>query len=454
MLISGTALLLACTVFICYDQITYKEVMKQKLNTLAEIIGNHCTAALIFDNEEDAQETLAILLKAEKNILFAAIYDQDEKLFAKYKLTDSDTQSLPPVPDEDGCYFKTNYLVLFRQIFLDNKRIGKVYIQSNLGEIRSRMKRFIFIIVLVLSISAVTSFLMTARLQRFVSEPVLHLANIAKMVSLKKDYTIRAEKTSEDELGFLTERFNEMLGQIHEQNIALTRAQNELKDRAKQLQNELTERKKAEKIIKASLEEKDILLKEIHHRVKNNLQVISSLLYLQSQKVREKETFEMFNESQNRVKSMALIHEKLYQSKDFMNIDFSEYIKNLTSHLFESYKTNSGKIDIHINVENVSLSIDKAIPCGLIINELVSNSLKYAFTNDQMGKIDINLNSTNQNEIKMVVEDNGVGVPDDIELKDAKTLGLRLVSMLTEQLNGTIDLHRNKGTQFTIVFQA
>lgn len=453
MIISSTALLLACTVFIFYDQVSYKEVMKQKLNTLAEIIGNHSTAALIFDNEDDAQETLAILLKAEKNILFAAIYDQDDKLFAKYKLSDSDTQSLPPIPNEDGCYFKKNHLVLFRQIFLDNERIGKVYIQSNLGEIRTRLKRFAFIITLVLFISILASFILTARLQRFVSEPILHLANVAKKVSQKKDYTIRAEKTSEDELGFLTERFNEMLGQIHEQNIALKQAQTDLEERAQQLQKELSERKRAGKMIKASLKEKDILLKEIHHRVKNNLQVISSLLYLQSRKIRDKETFEMFNESQNRVKSMALIHEKLYRSKDFMNIDFSEYIKNLTSYLSESYKINAEKINIGVHVENVSLSIDKAIPCGLIINELVSNSLKYAFSDERKGHIEINMDSINHNKVRLAVADNGIGLPKNVKLQNAKTLGLRLVGMLTEQLNGTIDLLRDEGTEYKITFE-
>ena len=215
---------------------------------------------------------------------------------------------------------------------------------------------------------------------------------------------------------------------------------------------DVTERKKAEEQIKASLREKEVLLREIHHRVKNNLQVISSLLSLQSRYIRNSQYAEMFTESRNRVRSMALIHEKLYQSEDLANIDSDEYIEILVRELIKSYKMDPDKIRIKIEVDDVSLGVDTAIPCGLIINELVSNSLKYAFP-DKKGEIIVALHPV-KGKIELTVSDNGVGIPENIDFKNTKTLGLRLVTILAEnQLNGDIDLIRNKGTEVRITFR-
>ncbi|MBN2029252.1 HAMP domain-containing protein [bacterium] len=452
MIISSTALLLACGALIVYDQMTYRQVMEQKLQTLAEIIGNHCTAALIFDHEGDATETLSILLKAEKYIVFASLYDQNDRVFAKYKREDADTDFLPLVPREDGTYFEGKYLVLFREILLDGEKIGRVYIQSNLGEIQARLERFVVIVGFVLAILLLVSYFMTSKLQRIISKPILHLADIAREVSIRKDYTIRAEQFSQDELGFLTERFNEMLMQIDAQNVALQKAHGELEKRAQELQKELVERLKAEERIKASLKEKDVLLKEIHHRVKNNLQVICSLLYLQSKKAKDQQALSMFKESENRIRSMALIHEELYQSEDIVHIDFADYVQRLTHNLSNSYGIGMGRIDMSLKIDNVSLSIDKAIPCGLIINELVSNSLKYGFPDGSEGHIHVRLVSENENHIALTVEDNGIGLPKGFDFGKTDTLGLQLVHTLTRQLKGQIEWHSNDGASFKITF--
>lgn len=214
---------------------------------------------------------------------------------------------------------------------------------------------------------------------------------------------------------------------------------------------DITERKKAEEQLKSSLKEKEMLLKEIHHRVKNNLQVITSLLNLQSQYIKDKKTADIFKESQNRIKTMALIHEKLYQSKDLARIDFSEYISNLTRYLFQSYGVNASIIDLKINVDNVLLDVDMAIPCGLIINELISNSLKYAFPPGEKGEIGIDFNTKN-NKFILIVWDNGIGIPDNIDFQNTESLGLQLVCILTEQLGGTIELNKSLGTKFKITF--
>ncbi|MCP2727278.1 PAS domain S-box protein [Limnofasciculus baicalensis] len=215
---------------------------------------------------------------------------------------------------------------------------------------------------------------------------------------------------------------------------------------------DITHRKEAEIKIKASLREKDILLQEIHHRVKNNLQVISSLLDLQSHHIYDPVVLELFQESQNRVKSMALVHEKLYQSRDFARINFADYIENLTNYLFQVYAVHSHLIAIQLDIENVHLTIDTAIPCGLILSELVSNGIKYAFPHGRAGTIKIALHSQPDNRYTLIVQDNGIGIPDDLDLKHTKSLGLQLVTILTEQLDGILEINSNRGTEFKICF--
>jgi PAS domain S-box-containing protein len=219
------------------------------------------------------------------------------------------------------------------------------------------------------------------------------------------------------------------------------------------------ERKRVEEQLNASLKEKEVLLKEIHHRVKNNMQVISSLLSLQSGRIQSKEIFEMFKESQDRIRSMSLIHERLYQSGDLARIDFSQYIQSLANHLFKSYRINPDAVSLITNVSDVSLDINKAIPCGLIINELISNSLKYAFPQvkgkgrkkTQKGEIRINF-STKDGKVTLMVKDNGIGLPEDFDIETADSFGLQLVTALVAQLNGTIDIQRKPGTTYSISF--
>jgi PAS domain S-box-containing protein len=217
---------------------------------------------------------------------------------------------------------------------------------------------------------------------------------------------------------------------------------------------DITERIRIEEQIKNSLKEKEVLLREVYHRVKNNMQIITSLLKLQSRYVKEGEYREMFRESLDRIKSMSLVHEKLYQSKDLSTIDFKEYLNEIARGLFLSYGANEGKISLVMNINNISLDINTAIPCGLIINELVTNSLKHAFPDGKDGEIKIAIHSMNENTIELVVGDNGAGISEDLDFKKTESLGLQLVTMLAEnQLHGEIILDRSKGTEFTITFK-
>jgi PAS domain S-box-containing protein len=213
-----------------------------------------------------------------------------------------------------------------------------------------------------------------------------------------------------------------------------------------------TEAKLAEERIRRSLAEKEILLKEVHHRVKNNLQIISSLLDLQSDYVRDEQSRVFFRDSQNRIRSMALIHEKLYQSESLAFVDFREYIVDLANYLFSVSVKDPDLIRLTIDVGEVSLSVDEAIPCGLIINELISNSLKHAFPDDRGGEITVTCRIGEDGRITLTVSDNGIGLPPGLDVENTETLGLQLVAMLVKQLHARIDLSGDHGTLWEIVF--
>ena len=215
---------------------------------------------------------------------------------------------------------------------------------------------------------------------------------------------------------------------------------------------DITERKRTADQIQASLKEKEVLLREVHHRVKNNLQVIYSLLRLQSKSVTDPKASELFLDSQARVRAMALLHETLYQSHDLSRIDMGGYISKLTGQLFKSYGISSDTTRLRLNIAPVSLNIDTAITCGLLVNELVSNSLKYAFPEGRTGEVTVHLVPDSLGTHVLTVSDNGVGLPSTFEVTKAKSLGWQLVPMLVEQLTGSFELHRNTGTTVRITF--
>ncbi|HEY3273281.1 MAG TPA: CHASE4 domain-containing protein, partial [Methanocella sp.] len=203
---------------------------------------------------------------------------------------------------------------------------------------------------------------------------------------------------------------------------------------------DITELKRNEEQIKASLKEKDALLKEIHHRVKNNLQIISSILSLQEARVTDQASRDVLADSRNRIKSMALIHERLYGSNNLSSIDFSEYIASLLSHLSSSYGVNNGRITVRTDIESLSLNIDIAIPLGLMVNEIVTNSFKHAFPGETPGEISVTLHRVNDGKYRLTVGDNGVGMPADFDIERTTSLGLQLVQALSQQTNSEITI--------------
>ncbi|MCC7564936.1 MAG: PAS domain S-box protein [Methanomicrobiaceae archaeon] len=215
---------------------------------------------------------------------------------------------------------------------------------------------------------------------------------------------------------------------------------------------DITEKKRAEREIAAQLKEKEVLLKEVHHRVKNNLQLISSLLALQSRYADDETARDAFRDCQHRIRSLGFIHEKLYRSESLARIDFGGYIRELAESLLHSYGIQPDQVRLRIRADDLLLGIDEAIPCGLIVNELVSNAMKHAFPDGRRGTITINLRKDEAGGITLEVSDDGVGFPDKIEIASAESLGLQLVSSLAEQLRGSMEVARDQGTRFTIRF--
>jgi len=217
------------------------------------------------------------------------------------------------------------------------------------------------------------------------------------------------------------------------------------------ISHEITDKKIIEKQMRDNIREKEILLQEVHHRVKNNLQVISSILNLQTSFVKDKESLDILRESQNRIKSMSFIHESLYQTKDFSGIEFSDYILSLSQNLIHTYSLNKTKIILKSDLRETKLTLDQAIPCGLIVNEIVSNALKYAFPDRDTGTLFLGIRDEG-GKIFMEISDDGIGMPEGIDPEDADTLGIQLIYTLIEQLDATIELKVEEGTKYLITF--
>jgi two-component sensor histidine kinase len=215
---------------------------------------------------------------------------------------------------------------------------------------------------------------------------------------------------------------------------------------------DITERKRAEQLID-SLREKEVMLKEIHHRVKNNLAVISSMFYLQSTYTTDEHTVQILRENQDRVRCMALVHESLYGSEDYARIEFAEYAGELCRMVLQSHATPSHTVRLHTRVPSLPMNIETAVPCGLILNELMTNALTHAFPNGRQGEIFVSLDKGPGGQCRLSVADTGIGVPDDVSVRETRSLGLRLVGALVKQLGGEFELTRNDpGTIASLTF--
>ncbi len=306
-------------------------------------------------------------------------------------------------------------------------------------------------------IMSLLGFLISFVLAKKLTKPIRILDATTKKIT-EGDLDARANVNTGDELENLARSFNKMTDSVRE-------AKEELEYRVEErtaalaktnmvLLQEISERKKIEKTLQVSLGEKDVLIKEIHHRVKNNLQIISSLLSLQSFNIDDSEMLNIFKDSQSRIKSMALVHEKLYQSDELSKINFSEYVQKLSTYIYQTYKDSGTGFRFIYDLDEIFLTIDTAIPLGLILNELLTNSFKYAFNasdlSDTDGKI-IRISAKKfEDKLFVNVADNGIGLPKDFNPAESESLGLKLVYNLTEQLKGKLEIKSDTGASFTI----
>jgi len=215
---------------------------------------------------------------------------------------------------------------------------------------------------------------------------------------------------------------------------------------------DITRQVHAEELLKKEIEQKELLIKEINHRVKNNFALVSSLLAIQQQNIEDEKVRDIFEEAQNRIQSIALVHKQLYSSENLAQIDFSTYINSLIRQLMGGFKHKTGQISIDLDIKGVALDIAKAIPCGLIINELITNSFKHGFQQRENGTITVKMQYLNDGNIQFIIANDGKPFPDNVDFRDTQTLGLQIVTGLVEQIGGTIELDNSKGTKFTIVF--
>ena len=347
-------------------------------------------------------------------------------------------------------------LEVARPIILGEKVLGGVWIGLGSEFLAAQIRGMIIAYIWQASILIAVAVTLSYMVARYATKPIRMLTSVAQDIGGGKLHTqvpvggareVRQLGQTLEQMRVELQAFYVRLEQRVEQRTQeLATANDELK-------REITERELAEDRIKASLDEKEVLLREINHRVKNNLQIISSLLNLQSRGIQDEKALRSFEVSQERIRAMALIHEKFYRSDDLAKIDFGEFISSLAADLGNTYGLGQQRIELKIDAEEILLGVDTAIPCGLIVNELVSNSLKHAFQGRERGEISIRLR-TEESQHTMVVKDNGVGFPPDFDIAQVDSLGLTIVKALANQMGGQVTLLSKDGANTEVNFPA
>jgi len=415
---SGVVLLLTAVAFLSYEWITFRRGLVMNVTTLAQVVAANSTAALAFRSPADAREALNAL-KAEETIIAAVLYDRDGELFAFYP-DNLKPELFPDKPGLDGSRFQENHLIVTQPVIESKERYGTLFVRASLGGIYQSLLNYTKIVILIFLISLFAAFVLSTILTRSISTPVRSLANAARLVSENRDYGLRVPQSSNDELGMLTQTFNEMLSKIEESDAGLRKA----------------------------IGEKDVLIQEVHHRVKNNLQVILSLFDMQARHVDSEDALEVFRDCKARIRSMSLVHEMLYGSSDLSKIDFKQYVEKLADDLSTSYQPIDRHVKTIINLKNLELDISKAVPLGLLTNEVLTNSIKHAFLDEPNPEIFIK--QVPSDALTILIGDNGKGLPPDIDILNPTTFGLRIIRLLAEQLNANLNVESNHGTVYTI----
>lgn len=419
---------------IVYNTKSIEKELQTQIKKLSDFSKESLSIALWQYNYDYINEYMNSLFLYDK-IIFATVLVKNKEIVKK---------TLPQYRESIFSEFKTsdNYIAAETTIIHKDVIVGTVRLVLSKERIRelviSASSLLILILLLVNLVIFGTNLIVS---NAFLFKPLSKLEASVKAIS-KGELNTVIDTGSDDEIGQLAQSFDQMMVNLKK----ITASRDELN-------HEISERKKIQVQLQTSLEEKEVLFKEIHHRVKNNMQIIQSLLSLQSNEILEPEAKRPLVDSNNRIKSMALIHEILYRSDDMTVLDIKTYFDAIVQHLFKIYNNPGEEPQFIMNVSNLNLGMDRSIACGLIINELVSNALKYAYVSPSKGRLHLSLKNNSENHAVLRIQDDGKGFPSDLDLNTSDSLGLKIVKVLVKgQLKGHMKVKNDDGALFEIYF--
>ncbi len=446
--ITAITLLLSGGLWIYFDLEDFKKDRMQHWSILAGTVGRNARVAVMFGDQKSAEGILSSL-KRDPQILSAALFDSEGREIAHY-IQEQAGNYRPPTSRDLGSHLFPDHVEILEPITMKTDQVGTIYLHSSLAEIGQRLVNNVFILTVIWAATLGVAFLLIWKIQALVTQPILTLAETVMQLSRKPDYAVRVPYESDDEIGVLCRGFNTMIRQLEIREKELTEYRDHLEDQVQQrtadlrktnvqLVHEINERQRTENRLQVSLKEKEILLKEINHRTKNNMQILSSLLWLQSQDIQDPDVAEKFRECTQRIRAMALVHEKIFNAPDLTGIEFGDYLQSLFQEQLHSFGITADRISFHPETDHLVLALNPGMYLGLIINELISNSLKHAFPDHRNGEIRLSLKLAEDNCFELIYTDDGIGLPEHFEHNRSRTLGFRLIQQLVEhQLNGEL----------------
>lgn len=454
----GVVVLLMTIAFFCVEVISFRQLVVESVVPKAEMVAIHLRRPLALRDAWGAQEILATLA-SDPSIEGAYLFNRQAEPFAYYQQTRRDgekslqTDELPITGKEEiipllgtksrQILFSWQHLSVFEPIIHNNETIGTVYVVSTLTPFYLRLLWWLSAAVVATVIAGATGLTIARRLQQRITEPISALAGMMHLVTQDGDLTPRAEIHGEGEIATLAHGFNQMLEAINVRDDELLTINLGLEERIAERTHELS----------LSLQEKELLLREIHHRVKNNLQIISSLLSLQMKKIYHPAANEALRTSLSRIRSISLIHEKLYLTdRERPTNDLGMYLRDLSEEIMRLHSISPERISLHFDLAVVQIDFDRLIHLALILNELLTNTFKHAFPLEESGSVSIRLRQM-MNQVILTVQDNGRGLPDNFLLEASPTVGLRLTTNLVRQAKGQFNLLRaTQGTEAVVAY--
>ena len=454
----GVIVLLMTIAFFVVEVISFRQLVIESVVPKAEIVAIHLRRPLALRDSWSAQEILATLA-SDPSIEGAYLFNRQAQPFAYYQPVQSNGEIslhgsklplrepgeiLPLLATQSRqVLFSWQHLSVFVPIVHNNETIGTVYVISTLTPFYLRLLWWLLAAVAATVIATYAGLAIARKLQQRITEPISDLAGMMHLVTHDGDLTPRAEVLGQGEIATLAHGFNQMLEAINTRDDELLTINFGLEERIAERTQELN----------SSLQEKELLLREIHHRVKNNLQIISSLLSLQMKKIYDPAAKESLRTSLSRIRSISLIHEKLYLTgRQAPSNDLGTYLCELAAEIFRLHSISPERIRLHLDLANVEIDFDRLIHLALIFNELLTNTFKHAFPLEESGVVTIRLRQR-RNQVILTVQDNGRGLPDNFLLETTATVGLQLTSNLVRQAKGQFNLLRNApGTEAVVAY--